>query len=66
MPVEEARKMMNCEEENFMKQHLKLKYTEGDMWIFLKATTKEDSEAMLTVNQSTYIYTLHCLFAEVL
>lgn len=40
---------MNNDEDNFMKQHLKLQYTEGDVWFYLKAETKEDSEEMLKV-----------------
>lgn len=49
VPVEEARRMMNSEEDNFMKQHLKLQYTKGHVWIYLKAENKTDSEAMLMV-----------------
>ena len=50
MPVKQATKMMNSEEDNFMKQHLKLRYTAGHVWFYLKAETKDDSEAMLKVN----------------
>lgn len=49
VPVKNARRMMNNDEDNFMKQHLKLRYTEGDVWFYLKAETKEDSEEMLQV-----------------
>ena len=49
VPVKKATKMMNSEDDNFMKQHLKLRYTEGDVWFYLKAETEKDSEAMLMV-----------------
>ena len=49
VPVKKAVKMMNSEDDNFMKQHLKLRYTEGDVWFYLKAETEKDSEAMLKV-----------------
>ena len=48
-PVKKARQMMNSDD-NFMKQHLKLRYTSGHMWIFLKAEIKQYSEEMLQVS----------------
>ena len=48
-PVKDARKMMNSDADNFMKQHLKLRYTKGHVWLYLKAETREDSEMMLKV-----------------
>jgi len=49
-PVVKAADMMNSEEENFMHVHRKLKYSKkGHVWLYLKAETKEDSEAMLKV-----------------
>ena len=50
VPVKQATKMMNSEEDNFMKQHLKLRYTDGHVWFYLKAENEDDSEAMLKVN----------------
>ena len=50
MPVKKATKMMISEEDNFLKQHLKLRYTDGHVWFYLKAETKDDSEAMLEVH----------------
>ncbi len=41
--------MMNSEENNFMKKHSKLKYKRGHVWVYLKAETKDDSEALLQV-----------------
>ena len=49
VPVKKTVKMMNSEDDNFMKQHLKLRYTEGDVWFYLKAETEKDSETMLKV-----------------
>ena len=51
IPVRDATKMMNSEEDNFMQQHLKVKYTEGHVWINLKAGKKEDCEALLKVSK---------------
>ena len=46
--------MMNADADNFMKQHLKLRYTKGHVWLYLKAETREDSEMMLKVITTKY------------
>lgn len=51
IPVRDAAKMMNSDEDNFMKKHPKLRYTEGHVWIYLKADMKDDCEQMLEVSE---------------
>lgn len=51
-PVQQATDMMNSDADNFMKKHSKLKYTSGDVWIYLKAETKQDCEDLLQVSSS--------------
>ena len=58
-PVIEATKMMNSED-NFMKKHSKLRYTEkGHVWFYLKAETEEDSEVLLKARKTV---SCHCIY----
>ena len=54
-PISDAMDMMNSAD-NFMKKHSKLSYTEGDMWIFLKADKESDCDALLKVKCSSSYY----------
>ena len=49
-PVLSAAKMMQSQDENFMKNQPKLRYTKGNIWLFLKAESKDDSEKLLAVS----------------
>ncbi len=46
-PAKEAADQM--ENDNFMKQHKKLRYTKGDIWMYLKADEESDATALLKV-----------------
>ena len=48
-PVQEAAQMM-AGDDNFMKKHSKLKNDDkGDVWVFVKADTKQDIEQLYKV-----------------
>lgn len=49
-PVVSAAEMMGSREENFMRKQPKLRYTKGNVWLFLKAETKDNSERLLAVS----------------
>ena len=46
-PVMESLEFMK--KDNFMVKHKKLQYTDGDIWMYLKAEKKDDCEELLEV-----------------
>ena len=46
-PVKEATDQM--ENDNFMRKHKKLRYSRGDIWMYLKADEETDASALLKV-----------------
>lgn len=53
-PIQDAVRILNSDHDNFMKNHPKLRYTAGHLWLYLKADTNADCETLLEVG-------LYCL-----
>lgn len=45
----DAARILNSDQDNYMKTHPKLKYTAGHLWLYLKADTEENCEDLLKV-----------------
>lgn len=50
IPIQDAARLLNSDQDNYLKNHPKLSYTEGHLWLYLKADTEKDCESLYEVS----------------
>ena len=50
-PIQDAARLLNSDQDNYLKNHPKLRYTEGHVWLYLKASTQKECESLYEVSK---------------